>query len=223
MATCPPLSDEKWLGALFRIRLSAMLVVTTDTIQGYRIEAVLGEVFGVGAQPPLPPNPAQNRMPYPNREQMVRQNRDQAMRMMVYEATQWGANAVIAYSMEVFQCDQFGAGVSAIGTAVKVRPIPENEEGATPQSVADAKQKSAPPVSDNQDPSHQGSPAQEQSQPNSAVLPPSLPHTQSQPPFAPPAQPGPAFQPQQPGYGYLAQPATQQDPQQWAPPEGQGR
>ena len=166
-----------------------MLVVTISQIPGYRIEAVLGEVFGVGSQQQGRPNMGQAEMVYLAREQ--------AVRMMVQQAQQRAANAVIGHSIDVFHSDRFGAGVTAIGTAVQVVLVGEGEQGATPQSIQDAKtpdEQLPPPVSG---PMGQ-QPGQPQAYPSQQGYP-----SQSGPSYAQPGQPAQqGWGPQYPqGYG----------------------
>ncbi|WP_341729746.1 heavy metal-binding domain-containing protein [Brooklawnia sp.] len=174
-----------------------MLVITMSQIPGYRIEAVLGEVFGVGNQPQVRPDMGPAEMVYLSREQ--------AVRMMVQQAGQRAANAVIGYSIDISQSDRLGACVTAIGTAVSAVPIEEGEDGATPQSIEDAK------IPGGQIPqSTAGSGQSAGAQP-------------SQPPQSYPAQPGHPAAPAGPGY---AQPGQQRPQQNWGQqqyPQGYGR
>ncbi|WIY82483.1 heavy metal-binding domain-containing protein [Propionimicrobium sp. PCR01-08-3] len=202
-----------------------MLVVTMSQIPGYRIEAVLGEVFGVGAQQQMRPDMGPAEMVYLAREQ--------AIRMMVQQGQQRSTNAIIGYSIDVFQSDRFGAGVTAIGTAVKAVAIEEGEDGATPQSIEDSKipgDKIPQPG-----PEYGQSSQNPNAQQNAGATPPPLsgqPPQLNQPvqPGQPQGYPGQAYPPAQPGPGYAypgQQPPGQRGPQQgWGQqqyPQGYGR
>ncbi len=108
-----------------------MLVVTTSQIPGYRTEAVLGEVVGAGH--------LFLRMIDQTLTDAVHRCREEATKSMWQQATQRGANAVIGYQVSVQLSERALIGL-AVGTAVSVTPLAEGEDGATPQSIEDAKQ-----------------------------------------------------------------------------------
>lgn len=109
-----------------------MLVVTMSHIPGYRIEAVLGDVVGAGRET-LPGEVVD----------LMYRSREQATRAMWQQAKQRGANAVVGFNLDGFSLDGRSFGTYASGTAVWVAPIAEGEQGATPQSIEDARQRAA--------------------------------------------------------------------------------
>lgn len=180
-----------------------MIVVTTNEVPGYRIDAVLGEVMGLTVRSA---NIGQNFVAgfraigggeVKEYTQLVYASREEVMARMVQQAQQRGANAVIGMRFDTGDIAQAFSEVCAYGTAVVVAPIGEGEDGATKQSAEQARQP-------------------QQDQPPQPA-PPAYGGQASFPQQNPPAagygaQP---FPPQQPGYG-------QQQPGYGTPPYGQG-
>ncbi|GIG36910.1 YbjQ family protein [Cellulomonas pakistanensis] len=117
-----------------------MIVVTSDEIPGYRIQAVLGEVMGltvratnIGAS-----FTAGFRSigggEIPEYTKIMYESRHEVMRRMTDEAVQRGANAIVAMRFDTDAIGQFSE-VCAYGTAVIAEPIPAGEPGATGQSA----------------------------------------------------------------------------------------
>jgi uncharacterized protein YbjQ (UPF0145 family) len=178
-----------------------MIVVTTNSVPGYRIDAVLGEVMGMTVRSA---NIGQNIIAsfrsigggeVNEYTRLVYASREEVMARMVQQAEQRGANAVIAMRFDTGDIAQAFTEVCAYGTAVVVTPIEEGEDGATKQSAEQAR---------NPQPAPQPTPP-----PTQVPAQPPFPQ-QGQPPaagygsqpFPPQQQPGYGQpQPPQPGYG----------------------
>lgn len=182
-----------------------MIVVTTNDVPGYRIDAVLGEVMGMTVRSA---NIGQNFVAgframgggeVKEYTQLVYASREEVMARMSQQAQQRGANAVVGMRFDTGDIAQSFSEVCAYGTAVVVSPIGEGEEGATKQSVEQARQPQQPAQ-----PAAQPTP-QDQGYGGQASFP------QQQPPPAAGygAQPFPPQQ-QQPGYGQPSQGYGQQ-------------
>ncbi|MBU5422940.1 YbjQ family protein [Cellulomonas hominis] len=117
-----------------------MIVVTSDQIPGYRIQAVLGEVMGLTVR-------ATNLGAtfsagirsigggeLPEYTRIMYESRHEVMRRMTEEAQQRGANAIVAMRFDTDAIGQFSE-VCAYGTAVIAEPIPAGEPGSTGQSA----------------------------------------------------------------------------------------
>jgi uncharacterized protein YbjQ (UPF0145 family) len=117
-----------------------MIVVTSDQIPVYRIQAVLGEVMGLTVR-------ATNLGAtfsagirsigggeLPEYTRIMYESRHEVMRRMTEEAQQRGANAIVAMRFDTDAIGQFSE-VCAYGTAVIAEPIPAGEPGATGQSA----------------------------------------------------------------------------------------
>ena len=120
-----------------------MIVVTTNEVPGYRIQAVLGEVMGltvratnIGASFTAGLRSIGGGE-LPEFTKIMYESRHEVMRRMVAEAQQRGANAVVAMRFDTDSLQQFSE-VCAYGTAVVVEPIPEGQPGSTGQSARDA-------------------------------------------------------------------------------------
>ena len=122
-----------------------MLIVTTNDIPGYRVEAVLGEVMGLTVRSA---NIGANFVAgfrslgggeVPEYTQLVFESRQQVMQRMWQDAVARGANAIMAMRFDTGDIAQSFSEVCCYGTAVVVSPIPEGQPGATPQSIADAR------------------------------------------------------------------------------------
>ncbi|NTW40913.1 MAG: YbjQ family protein [Cellulomonadaceae bacterium] len=120
-----------------------MIVVTTNDIPGYRVQAVLGEVMGLTVRST---NIGANFTAgfraigggeIPEYTKIMYESRAEVMRRMVHEAEQRGANAITAMRFDTDSINQFSE-VCAYGTAVIVEAIPAGEPGATGQSAQQA-------------------------------------------------------------------------------------
>lgn len=121
-----------------------MLIVTSNGIPGYRIEAVLGEVMGMTVRAA---NLGKNITAsfrslgggeVPEYTQLVYESRNEVMNRMWSECLRRGGNAIVAMRFDNGEIANNFTEVCAYGTAVVVTPIPEGEPGATPQSIARA-------------------------------------------------------------------------------------
>lgn len=119
-----------------------MLIVTTNEIPGYRIEAVLGEVMGLTVRSA---NVGANLVAsfrslgggeINEYSQLVYESRAQVMDRMWQQAVQRGGNAVVGMRFDTGDIAQSFSEVCAYGTAVVVHPIPEGELGSTPPICA---------------------------------------------------------------------------------------
>ncbi|MCL2470977.1 MAG: YbjQ family protein [Propionibacteriaceae bacterium] len=122
-----------------------MLIVTTFDIPGYKVDAVLGEVMGMTVRSA---NIGANFIAgfksigggeiteYTN---LVYDSRNQVMQRMWEQCAQRGGNAVVGMRFDTGDIGQSFSEVCAYGTAVVVHPIASEEDGGTPQSVAQAK------------------------------------------------------------------------------------
>jgi len=126
-----------------------MLVVTTNDIPGYQIDAVLGEVMGMTVRSA---NIGSNFVAgfrslgggeIPEYTQIVYDSRNQVMQRMWDQCVQRGGNAIVAMRFDTDSIGQSFTEVCAYGTAVVVHPIATKQEGGTPQSIAAA---GAPPA-----------------------------------------------------------------------------
>jgi uncharacterized protein YbjQ (UPF0145 family) len=108
-----------------------MLVVSSNDISGYEIQAVLGEVFGVTVR-------ARNigagftagfrsigGGEIPEMTQLMLQSRNEAMGRMIHAAQQRGANAITAFRFDNGEIAGRWTEICAYGTAVWVVPITE--------------------------------------------------------------------------------------------------
>lgn len=108
---------------------NSVLVVTTETIPGYQIDAVYGEVFG---------QTTRSRNVISDFGQSVKAMvggeikgytklqttaRQEALKRMRQEAAQLGANAVIMFRFDS-GTSSLGDSVNAYGTAVKISSLP---------------------------------------------------------------------------------------------------
>jgi len=118
-----------------------MLIVTSNEIPGYRIDAVFGEVMGltvrsrnIGAQ-----FTASFRSlgggELPEMTKALYDSRQEVMARMVQEAETKGANAIVAMRFDTSEMGQNWTEVCAYGTAVYAIPLAEGQPGATGQSI----------------------------------------------------------------------------------------
>ncbi len=128
-----------------------MLIVTTNDIPGYRIEAVLGEVMGITVRSA---NIGANFVAgfrslgggeVPEYTKLVYESRQQVMQRMWQDAVARGANAIVAMRFDTGDIAQSFSEVCCYGTAVVVNPISDGQPGATPQSVADVRARAGQP------------------------------------------------------------------------------
>ncbi|MEV4641250.1 YbjQ family protein [Actinoplanes sp. NPDC049548] len=109
-----------------------MLIVSSDDLPGYRIDAVLGEVFGVTVRAQTwgagmaAGIRALGGGEVPEMTQLMVQSRNEAMGRMVWQARQRGANAIVAYRFDNGEIGQAWSEVCAYGTAVWVTPLSEH-------------------------------------------------------------------------------------------------
>ncbi|WP_040166519.1 YbjQ family protein [Microbacterium gorillae] len=118
-----------------------MIVVTTNDIPGYRIDAVFGEVMGLTVRSA---NMGQNFVAsfrsigggemteYTN---LMYESRQEVMARMVAEAQKRGGNAIVAMRFDTGEIAQNFSEVCAYGTAVFAIPLAAGDAGATGQSA----------------------------------------------------------------------------------------
>lgn len=117
-----------------------MIVVTTNEIPGYRVQAVLGEVMGLTVRSTNIGGSLTASLrsigggEIPEYTKIMYESRHEVMRRMVDEAAQRGANAIVAMRFDTGAVGQFSE-VCVYGTAVVAEPIPAGEAGATGQSA----------------------------------------------------------------------------------------
>jgi uncharacterized protein YbjQ (UPF0145 family) len=105
-----------------------MLVVTTDSLPGYEIRAVLGEVLGVTASTR---NPFAAGFRSPNGGEGVEmahvlvQTRARAISQMIYAGRRRGANAIIGMRFDNRDITGSWVEICAYGTAVVAVPLTE--------------------------------------------------------------------------------------------------
>ncbi|WP_203904522.1 YbjQ family protein [Virgisporangium aliadipatigenens] len=103
-----------------------MLVVTTDTLPGYDIRVVLGEVLGVTASTR---NPFASGLRSPrtgakgDMAQVLVQTRARAIRQMIVAAKRRGATAVLGMRFDNRDFTSSGVEIVAYGTAVIAVPV----------------------------------------------------------------------------------------------------
>ncbi|MCZ2402912.1 YbjQ family protein [Paenarthrobacter sp. Z7-10] len=122
-----------------------MIIVTTNDIAGYRIDAVFGEVMGLtvrsrhlGAQF-TGSFRALGGGELPEMTQALYESRHEVMGRMVSEAQQKGANAIVAMRFDTSEMGQNWTEVCAYGTAVFAIPLSAGEAGSTGQSAHEAR------------------------------------------------------------------------------------
>ena len=121
-----------------------MLIVTSNDIPGYRIDAVLGEVMGMTVRSA---NAGANFVAsfkalgggeISQYTTLVYDSRNQVMERMWEQCTQRGGNAIVGMRFDTGDIAQAFSEVCAYGTAVVIHPIATAAEGGTPQSIAEA-------------------------------------------------------------------------------------
>ena len=130
-----------------------MLIVTTNDIPGYRIEAVLGEVMGMTVRAAnIGANIVASFRSIGGGEvdeytKLVYDSRQQVMQRMWQDATARGANAIVGMRFDTGDIAQAFSEVCAYGTAVVVEPIGDGQPGSTKQSAGVvAQQAQQPPM-----------------------------------------------------------------------------
>jgi uncharacterized protein YbjQ (UPF0145 family) len=115
-----------------------MLVVTTENVQGYRVERVMGQVFGVVVRSRgIGGNfMASLRTVFGGEiveyTQMLEEARRHATDRMVRNATAMGANAVIMMRFDSSEIGQMMSEIMAYGTAARVSRLDGPAEGKHP-------------------------------------------------------------------------------------------
>ncbi|MCA0295124.1 MAG: YbjQ family protein [Actinobacteria bacterium] len=118
-----------------------MLIVTSNDVPGYRIEAVLGEVMGMTVRSAnIGANIIAGFRSLGGGEvdeytKLVYESRQQVMQRMWQDASSRGANAIVAMRFDTGDIGQTFTEICAYGTAVVVEPIPGGQPGATKQSA----------------------------------------------------------------------------------------
>lgn len=184
--------------------LVAMIIVTSNGIPGYRIDAVLGEVMGMTVRSA---NFGQNLTAgfrslgggeMPEYTKLVYDSRNEVMNRMWQECVKRGGNAIIAMRFDTGSISQNFTEVCAYGTAVVAVPLAEGEPGSTGQSRARAAAGEPTPGQWPQLPGDRevdDDGVREGVRPGAAGGPPSTDHTPDQPRTRPTAQPGPSPEP----------------------------
>jgi len=138
--------------------MCGVIIVTTNDVPGYRIDAVLGEVMGMTVRSAnLGANFVASFRSIGGGEvkeytQLVYESRQEVMHRMVEEARRRGGNAVVGMRFDTGEIAQSFSEVCAYGTAVVVSPIPAGQPGATSQSAHQASSAPAyPPAGAPQD------------------------------------------------------------------------
>jgi len=117
-----------------------VIMVTTNDVPGYRVQAILGEVMGLTVRSTNIGSSftagfrAIGGGEIPEYTKIMYESRHEVMRRMVAEAEQRGANAIIMMRFDSGAIGQFSE-MCAYGTAAVIEPIPAGQPGATPQSA----------------------------------------------------------------------------------------
>ncbi|AJT40461.1 YbjQ family protein [Psychromicrobium lacuslunae] len=127
-----------------------MIIVTSNDVPGYKIDAIFGEVMGLTVRAR---NIGANITAgfrslgggeLPEMTKALYESRHEVMNRMVNEAQQKGANAIIAMRFDTSEMGQTWTEVCAYGTAAFVIPLAAGEPGATGQSAYLAQNPQAP-------------------------------------------------------------------------------
>ncbi|OJF11322.1 YbjQ family protein [Couchioplanes caeruleus] len=108
-----------------------MLIVSSNDIPGYEIQAVLGEVFGVTVRSRNMGTGisagfrALSGGEIPEMTQLMLQSRNEAMGRMIHAAKSHGANAIVAYRFDSGELASNWIEICAYGTAVWIVPVSE--------------------------------------------------------------------------------------------------
>lgn len=173
------------------------MMVTSNGIPGYRIEAVYGEVFASTVRPGAGSGllrgigggdeAAQLRLAHDSRRHVLNELEAAAQRA--------GGNAVVGLRFDSTPLGN-GSEVCAYGTAVRIVALEDAEAGSTPQSVAESQGQPGPATTQQSWPTMAGMGSMEFGEGErlgAATEPPA-----ESEPRRPSAEPGPAPQPPQP-------------------------
>ncbi|QIP85362.1 YbjQ family protein [Streptomyces sp. Tu 2975] len=103
-----------------------VLVVTTNDLPGFRVEQVIGEVFGLTVRSRHLGSQIGSGLKsmiggeLKGLTKTLVETRNQAMERLVEQARSRGANAVLSFRFDVTEAADVGTEVCAYGTAVKV-------------------------------------------------------------------------------------------------------
>lgn len=127
-----------------------MLIVTTDSIAGFEVTSVLGEVLGLavrssnfgitGLSSGL--RNFDGAGEYTDHTRSLYEMRNVALRRLWDQTVQRGGNAVVGCRFTNADLSDRLTEVCAYGTGVVVRPLAEGEAGATRQSIRAAMEES---------------------------------------------------------------------------------
>ena len=117
-----------------------MLIVTSNGIPGYRVEAVLGAVMGLTVRASTISAGLRGLAGGESTEftRLAYEARGEVLNRLWGECVRRGGNAVVALSFDTGEVGSNCTEFCAYGTAIVATPIPEGEPGATPQSIARA-------------------------------------------------------------------------------------
>jgi uncharacterized protein YbjQ (UPF0145 family) len=106
-----------------------MLIVTTESVPGYRVIAVFGQVFGVTARTHNPYNEGVSALSGGVGPKQISQRlahwRDEAIENMTAAAHARGANAVIGMRFDNREVTSSWTEICAYGTAVLIEAVPD--------------------------------------------------------------------------------------------------
>ncbi|HEY1855614.1 MAG TPA: YbjQ family protein [Solirubrobacterales bacterium] len=128
-----PRAAAFWTEALFAIerapsgRVGAVIIVTTNTLPGYEIEEVLGEVFGltvrsrnIGSQIGAALK-SLGGGELKGMTKMLEEGRGHATERLIEEAEGKGANAILAFRFDTSELGETWTEICAYGTAARAR------------------------------------------------------------------------------------------------------
>jgi uncharacterized protein YbjQ (UPF0145 family) len=190
-----------------------MLVVTTDQIDGWEIQRVCGEVYGVA----LRANPA----PDSDGEKGLSDTRGEVITRMLDQARTKGGNAVVGLRFDSSGAGSEGSELCAYGTAVVAVPVDDGaRQTATALGYGQPQNAQEQPPQQPQQQPQQYDPSQYQQQPQYDPNQYQQQYGQQYPGYG---QQYPGYgQQQYPGYGQQGQPGYQQQyPQQGGYPQQQ--
>jgi uncharacterized protein YbjQ (UPF0145 family) len=120
-----------------------MLVVTTDSVPGFEVRSVFGEVVGITARtynPYIEGVKSLNGRLNPELLRLLTQIRQEAVARMVEAAKQFGANAIVGMRFDVRGVTAAWNEVCAYGTAVLLMPVgggdPQAQPSLNPMSIS---------------------------------------------------------------------------------------
>jgi uncharacterized protein YbjQ (UPF0145 family) len=118
----PPVFD----GGDPAIANGGVVVVTTDGIPGCRISAIIGAVVGVTSrsfsafQEGIKSVDDGRSMTTPERTELLRRGREEAIELLAWQARRLGANAVVAMRFDHRQVTDHWNEICAYGTAIRI-------------------------------------------------------------------------------------------------------